>query len=273
MLKKGSISFVVPVNDDHVYENNIMASPIFKNNNNYQIIKQTGFVSASKAYNDGINQSENEIIVFAHQDIVFPDFWENELTRALVFLEENDPDWGVIGCYGHDMHGDGFGFMYCAGNDKLLGRFSAHPIQVQTLDEVVLIIKKSSGLRFDDSMPYFHLYGADICMTAASSGKKCYAISAFCLHNTNLLPFLPNDFFVCYEYVKTKWFHLLPIDTTCIRIERDWNKQYINRKYIWRLRSKWKGLFRGYKVDRFRSEEPIALLHKLKTENILYCEE
>jgi hypothetical protein len=154
------------------------------------------------------------------------------LTRALAFIEESDPDWGVIGCYGHDMYGDGFGLMYCAGNEKLLGRLSAHPIPIQTLDEVVLIIKKSSGLRFDDFMPNYHLYGADICMTVASRGKKCYAISAFCLHNTNKLPFLPKNYFECYNYVKNKWSRFLPIDTTCIRIERNWNKQYIIYKYI-----------------------------------------
>ena len=98
MLKKESITFVVPSNDDYVYENNILASPLFNQEKNYQFIKQTGFPSASKAYNNGINQSNNEIIVFAHQDIVFPDFWEKELTCALAFLEEYDPDWGVIGC-------------------------------------------------------------------------------------------------------------------------------------------------------------------------------
>lgn len=272
MRNNKSMSFVVPVNDDNIYKNNFMASPLFKCHNDYQFIKQIGFSSASKAYNDGIDKSTNEIIVFAHQDIVFPDFWHKELIRALEFLEETDPKWGVIGCYGNDLHGKGFGYMYCVGNEKLLGRLSVHPSPVQTLDEVVLIIKRSSELRFDDKMPKFHLYGADICMTAASRGKKCYAISAFCLHNTNKLPFLPNEYFECYKYIKKKWYKSLPIDTTCMRIEQHWTKQYLIYKYVRRVKYILINNILNNNNWCMRSEDPISLLNKLKTNYVLYFE-
>jgi len=57
-------------------------------------------------------------------------------------------------------------------------------VTVQTLDEIVLIFRRDSGLSFDETLPHFHFYGTDICMRAAEQGRQCYAISAFCVHNT-----------------------------------------------------------------------------------------
>ena len=70
---------------------------------------------------------------------------------------------------------------------------------VQTLDEIVLILKKSSGLRFDDSLPHFHFYGTDICLRAAQRGMRSYAISAFCVHNTHQTLVLPEEFYECCQ--------------------------------------------------------------------------
>lgn len=36
------------------------------------------------------------------------------------------------------------------------------PAQAISFDEVVLILRKDSGIRFDEQLPGFHLYGTDI---------------------------------------------------------------------------------------------------------------
>ena len=102
----------------------------------------------------------------------------------------------------------------------MLGRPFEHPAEVQTLDEIVLILRNSSGLRFDERLRHFHLYGTDICMAAEKQGLRCYAIPAFCIHNTEQLLTLPQEFYECYRQIKRKWREHLPIHTSCIRISR-----------------------------------------------------
>jgi hypothetical protein len=103
---------------------------------------------------------------------------------------------------------------------RVLGGPFERPAPVQTLDEIVLILRKSSGLRFDERLPHFHLYGASICLAAAKTGMKSYAISAFCIHNAQQNFILPKEFYACYSQFKRIWKEYLPVQTTCIRITR-----------------------------------------------------
>jgi hypothetical protein len=93
-----------------------------------------------------------------------------------------------------------------------------HPKPVQTLDEIVLILRKSSSLRFDEQLPHFHLYGTDICLQASRRGLKSYAVSAFCIHNTRQTLVLPAEFYECCKCIRRTWSNCLPIQTTCVRI-------------------------------------------------------
>ncbi len=136
----------------------------------------------------------------------------------------------------------------------VLGKPFAQPIAIDTLDEYVLIMRKSSGLRFDPKLPHFHFYGTDICLSARKKKKSCYAISAFCIHNTSY-GLLPPEFFECYWRVKRKWKEFLPIQTSCIRVTR-WNEELIVR----RLKHVYFTLFRrDYKLFP-RLEDPRSVL-------------
>jgi len=273
MKRRKSITFVVPVNDEYIFSSNFMSSPLFEIDD-YEIISQREFYSASKAYNDAIDRSQNDIIVFSHQDIILPAFWEKELLRSLNYLTEHDPKWGVIGCYGENREYNsckGYGYMYCIGNKKLLGGLLFHPMPIQTLDEVVLILRKSSGLRFDERLPHYHLYGTDICMTSKSRGMNCYAISAFCIHNTKKIHVLPKEFFECYKYIKRKWYSMLPIETTCIRISKCDLYNYIKYKYLRNYKYKLSNIVSvETHINNAESVDPLMLLLRLQNEYKLY---
>jgi len=219
VIEQNSITFVAAVNNREILENNLLASPCLRQPHPHQILIQEGFASATKAYNQAIDKSENDLIVFVHQDIILPEQWLSDLQRALKCLDEEDPEWGVTGSYGETLHDNGRGYIYSSGLG-IMGRPFERPAQVQTLDEIVLILKKSSGLRFDESLPHFHMYGVDICMAAEEAGRKNYAISAFCVHNTAPSLTLGDDFYECYRHVKQRWKKRLPIQTTCVRITR-----------------------------------------------------
>jgi glycosyltransferase involved in cell wall biosynthesis len=253
----GKITFAVAVNNRALFENNFLASPCFPGPHQHQILVQEGFNSASKAYNDAIEKSLNDLIIFCHQDILLPENWLLQLDRALDYLQTTDPGWGVLGPYGKTQDGRGWGHVYSSGRN-VIGEPLRQPVPVQTLDEIVLILRKSSGLRFDDHLPHFHFYGADICLRAAKMGMKSYAISAFCIHNTHQPLVLPREFYECCKHFKRAWKAYLPIQTTCIRITRfnlPLHTRRLREVYLRYIRRK---LFGGT-----RTRDPQELLEEL----------
>lgn len=197
-------------NKRELLEKNLLVSPCLQRPHPHQILIQEGFSSASKAYNDAIDKSRNDLVVFAHQDVILPGPWLDSLEKALGYLEVDDPSWGVLGCYGETLADGGRGHIYTSGRG-ILGAPFERPSRINTLDEIVLILRKSSGLRFDEFLPGFHIYGADICMAAVKLGLKNYAISAFCIHNTVFNLVLPKDFYDCYKHLQRTRKEFLPI--------------------------------------------------------------
>jgi len=255
LLKEKAITFVVAVNKRDVLEKNLMASPCLVNPHPHQILLQENFSSAAEAYNDAIDKSVNDLIVFCHQDMFFPRPWISQLQRTLDRLGTRDPKWGVLGCSGVTGDGEYRGYVYSSG----VGMIGApsEPAEVQTLDEIVLILRKSSGLRFDEGLRHFHLYGADICLRAAMRGMKSYAISVVCIHNTYQNYNLPNEFFECCEYVRRVWRASLPIQTTCIRITGSNIPIYLRRLkqiYFKHIRRKEYEVFRAEDVTQVFEE-------------------
>jgi hypothetical protein len=215
-----SITFVVPVAvKGDVLRDNFLSSPGLAGFPDHELLVQENFPSAALAFNDAILRSSNDLIAFIHQDVILPANWPAQLSRAIGYLDRVDPNWGVLGCWGVTRNANYYGHIHSNGLGTL-GHAFKQPVAVQTLDEIVLILRKSSGLRFDDKLPHFHLHGSDICLEAARQGRKSYAISAFCTHNNFPYTVLPREFYECYSYVKRKWAAHLPIQTSCIRITR-----------------------------------------------------
>jgi glycosyltransferase involved in cell wall biosynthesis len=210
-----AITFVVATyGADDVLNRNFLSSPGLVEAHGHQIIIQRDYASAAKAYNDAIDHADNDLMVFAHNDMIFPEPWLDQLEQAITFLDGTDPAWGVLGCCGV-AHDGSFHVWAYHPTQGLLGKPFDLPVPVQTLDEIILIFRKRSGLRFDENLPYFHLYGTDICMRAAKQGMKNYAIPAYCIHNASYHPVLPKEFYRNYRYIRKTWKADLPIHTSC----------------------------------------------------------
>ena len=209
---------VAAVNDDTVLKNSLMRSPEMEPVK--EVFIRRGCLSAGQAYNSGMKASTSDIIVFAHQDVYFPQGWFGSVARSIAAISAKDPDWGVLGVFGISLSGAEAGHLYSTGLRRVLGCPFEEPLEVSSLDEVVLVIRRSSGLQFDEKLPGFHLYGADICLEARQKGLKCYAISAFCVHNSNGLDQLPPAYSRAYFYMRDKWRNQLPIRTPCLAITR-----------------------------------------------------
>jgi hypothetical protein len=213
-------TLVAAVNNRKTLQENLLASPDLADGSSVRLLVKEGLPSASLAYNQAIDEADTDVIVFVHQDIFLPAKWFDCLRRAIRDLEESNTPWGVLGSFGssHDAFG-GVGRVYTNGLG-MHGNAITAPKAVETLDEIVLVLKKSSGLRFDPALPHFHMYGIDVCMAARHAGLGSFSIPAFCVHNTNQLLELPAEFYDCYDFVKAKWSQYLPIAASCMTISR-----------------------------------------------------
>jgi len=209
---------VVATNCKETLESNLCSSPGL--NSNARMLPQTGFESASIAYNTGLKCAESNFVIFAHQDVYFPPGWFDKLRRKLAALESRHPNWAVVGTYGVSTNGERCGHVYTNGLGKKLGSAFEAPVSAQSIDELLIILKRSSGLSFDENLPGFHLYGTDICQAAIEQGLGAYITDLFCIHNSRSIAYLGPDFWQSCAYIRSKWKDRLPIVTPCTVIKR-----------------------------------------------------
>lgn len=211
-------SIVAAVNDEGVLNKTLLASPAI--GSDCEVILRRGYASAGKAYNSGLAAARNDVVVFAHQDVFLPATWPWHLQQVLDALETAGTPWGVLGCFGitRAKPPRPFGYCYSTGLQRILGDPFNWLVPAHTLDELLLVVRRSSGLRFDDGLPGFHLYGADICLHAAAQGLENFIIPAFCIHNARGITQLPADFWRAYFYLRHKWRRALPVTTCCTKI-------------------------------------------------------
>jgi len=138
-----------------------------------------GQYSAAQALNLGLEQSAGRLVVFCHQDVVFPQNWLSGLFVKIKEVERSFQNWGVIGLAGRCEDGSRSGHVI-----DPRGEYFHPPLprQVQTIDELCMVIRKNSGLSFDESFDHFHLYGADLCLTAASKNMPCFTVDCCVEH-------------------------------------------------------------------------------------------
>ncbi len=213
-------TLVVAVNDEAVLRGTLLASPDI--DSHCQVIPKYGFSSAGAAYNSALAETTSDIVVFAHQDVYLPKGWFAALSRSLRALAITDPNWGVLGVFGvsRGNASDMRGHCYSTGLKRVLGDPFDAPIEAGVLDELLLVVRRGSGLKFDNGLPSFHLYATDICLQARANGMKCYIVSAFCVHNSNGVKYFTLDYWRSYIYMRRKWWGILPVKTCCSTISK-----------------------------------------------------
>ncbi|MBY0338975.1 MAG: glycosyltransferase family 2 protein [Acetobacteraceae bacterium] len=164
--------------------------------------------SAATAYNAALDtRAQADVIVFTHSDVYFPAGWFDGLARALAALPE---DWAIAGLIGRDAAGAYVGRIWDVGINRMIGSALPAPAPVVAIDEFVLILRRGSGLRFDEGVPDFHCYGADLIFEAERRGLGTYVLDRPVIHNSKPIGRLPESFFDAYRYVRDKWRDRLP---------------------------------------------------------------
>jgi len=154
------------------------------------------FSSCAEALNYGRDISDGSVVILCHQDLRVPEGWVHGIMSHVSYFESKNIPWGVLGMAGcfknspastpdqdiciiylSDKVPDGR--TYAQAYRQMFGPRK----EVQTVDELCLIVPKTAPFSFDETMlDHFHWYGADICMDALSKGYRNFAIDAECIH-------------------------------------------------------------------------------------------
>lgn len=178
------ISFVVVHFSDDYFQN-ILRSECIRNPLNEVITidnrNNLFYDNLGQAMNAGLDRARHDLVAVVHEDVLLPDGWQQKFESSLMELEEFDPDWGLLGPAGWNEQ------------DTLVGHWS-DPRQfsdtlgarsferVRNLDEHLLILRASSGVRFDDLLPSIHNVGRELYSTLKQRRMATYVINAPTIH-------------------------------------------------------------------------------------------
>lgn len=213
------VFFVVPVNDDAIYDGGFGSSSFVEFKPSRFVVKcynnEGGLASL---YNLHGTRAEfaDYWFAFCHQDFKL----DEDLALRLKGKDRRTV-YGVIGAN--------------AGAGKLFGRIKqtdgsfvglkvADTYPVQTLDEMCLIVHSSlfaAGLRFDPAFR-FHFYGADLCLSAFKLGFGVSVLQTKCQHKSRTLKgdVKSLDYLATKRFFAEKWSRFFPIRTTTTSWER-----------------------------------------------------
>jgi hypothetical protein len=153
--------------------------------------------SASIGLNRGIDLAGSEWIICVHQDVIFPDCW---LEYAVPQFEETTNNAAIIGLVGIRRDGTFAGHVKDPHGHR---KWPPLPSAVISIDEHLMVLRKSAGIRFDEEAPGFHLYGTDICLTAQARGLGSVVIDAPVVHLSHGK--VEETFRVSADWLLAKW--------------------------------------------------------------------
>lgn len=148
---------------------------IYENNNQY---------SLSELYNKGLSESKNDIVVFMHDDIIIE---TPSITRKIIKLFQNNPEYGIIGLAGTDTLMSG---MWWEKRDRMFGQvkhqhegrtwknsysggFGDNLKGVVCVDGLFFAVhKKRIKQNFDEDFKGFHFYDIPFCVSNHLDGVK-----------------------------------------------------------------------------------------------------
>lgn len=159
--------------------------------------------SAATRLNAAWEEATTPLLVFCHEDVIFPRDWLALLDRALEGLGGSGGEWGLLGPVGR--RGKRF-FGFYASQDEAL-HHGPLPASVDTLDELCLVVPRDLPLRFDESLGGYHLYGVDLALQCRATGRDVVAADLFVHHYTGTRGDVsrPPDYHRIRRRLQRKW--------------------------------------------------------------------
>lgn len=152
--------------------------------NQYIFVENDGGKSLTEVYNDGLEKSVNDIVVFIHDDL---EFETKNLTPKIIKLFDRNPDYGILGLAGTDnllsgqwwedkdsMQGQ---VGHINGDKRYVSKYSKSfgdtIKEVTVIDGLFMMVhKKRIKKTFDTQFEGFHFYDLPICLLNHLEGVK-----------------------------------------------------------------------------------------------------
>ena len=152
--------------------------------NQYIFVENDGSKSLTEVYNDGLEKSVNDIVVFIHDDL---EFETKNLTPKIIKLFDRNPDYGILGLAGTDnllsgqwwedkdsMQGQ---VGHINGDKRYVSKYSKSfgdtIKEVTVIDGLFMMLhKKRIKKTFDTQFEGFHFYDLPICLLNHLEGVK-----------------------------------------------------------------------------------------------------
>lgn len=162
----------------------IKATSGFKENIEVLVYENNNEYSLSELYNKGLKESQSNIVLFIHDDIIFETpYWGKKLLNHF----KRNPEYGIIGIAGttHLINGKWWtlrknmvgSLNHVQNNRKYLTQYS--PLQgnklkdVVTIDGVFMCVDKNKiKSNFNEDFKGFHFYDIPFCVDNYLSGVK-----------------------------------------------------------------------------------------------------
>jgi hypothetical protein len=253
-----SVSLGAAVNDREVLATCLAHSPDVAARR-MSLATYEGCRSAAEAYNRALDGSAADVVLLVHQDVYLPAGFHDHLLAQLEALAAADPDWAVAGVIGIDPEGVVRGQTWSSGIGALVGEPVDGPVEVVTLDEVFLAVRRASGVRFDETMPGFHLYAADAVQAARARGQRSYVLPLPLVHHSKPVVRLDAGYRRAYRFMQRKWRAALPLPNLVCPIEAT-GLALLRRD----LRLRWRN--RGRTLRAAPTEDPAAIARRLGME-------
>lgn len=201
---------------DDILDANLRRSPVLQSGQAPLHVERNA-PSAAVAYNRALAATTAPVVIFAHHDVFLPAGWETLLAARLAELPD---DWAVFGTFGIGLDGAHVGPVWSSSLGMIVGRVPLAPVPVQAFDELLIVLRRDAGFRFDEALPGWHMYGTDIVQTARAAGRGAYAGALPCIHNDRYHGALGADFDAAYRFMQKKWSAVLPLRTPITKISR-----------------------------------------------------
>lgn len=211
------MTFVACVNDEAQLQDNLLASPSLRGSTIHEIITVREARSVGEALDAALRQAVHPLVVLVHQDVYLPAGWVRRFQAQWRQAEQRFGTVGLAGLYGARLDRtsqDGVRRHGHVVDRYRLLRDGEGPIQVDTLDEVLLAMPRGTPLRISPGLG-FHMYGSDLGCHAREAGLPVVALDAPAFHNSLLGDGLPAAFHRSAARFKEVWRHRLPVATNC----------------------------------------------------------
>lgn len=182
------ISIICATNNNKILEDELkqtLNKQIFQD---YELIvvdtNKDKYKSAAEALNYGAKQAKGDYLLFTHHDIIMRS--ENELDEIVKYIKKIN-EFGIIGVAGISNIGEIIGNITNGiPEEKISKKEIKQPYSVQTLDEVMFIIKKDvfEKYKLDINNKTWHLYAVEFCLKMNELNQGVYVIPSCLYHKS-----------------------------------------------------------------------------------------